>query len=96
LTGQTPFKFVYGQEAVVPLDFLVPNLRVAATTNMIERGTVQDKLNQLMIMEEDRILEWFHQEVQKARDKSWHERHINRKIFKEGDIVLMYDSKSFL
>jgi hypothetical protein len=47
-----------------------------------------------MIMEEDGILEGFHQEVQKARDKYWHDRHIKRKNFKEGDLVLVYDNKS--
>jgi hypothetical protein len=48
-----------------------------------------------MSMEEDRILEGFHQEVHKARDKSWHDRHIKRKSFKEGDLVLLYDNKFF-
>jgi hypothetical protein len=47
-----------------------------------------------MIMEEDTILAGFHQEVQKAREKYWHEKHIKRKDFKEGDLVLVYDSKS--
>jgi stalled ribosome rescue protein Dom34 len=94
LTGHTPFRLVYGQEEVVPLELLVPSLHVAAITNMTERGIVQDRLNQLMIMEEDMILEGFHQEVQKERDKAWHDRHIKRKNFKEGDLVLMYDSKS--
>jgi hypothetical protein len=42
LTGHTPFKLVYSQEAVVPLEFLVPSLRVAAITHMIERGIVQE------------------------------------------------------
>jgi hypothetical protein len=79
---------------VVPLEFLVPSLRVATITNMIERGAVQDRLNQLMIMEEDKIIVGFHQEVQKGRDKAWHDRHIKRKNFKEGDLVLMYDNKS--
>jgi hypothetical protein len=37
---------------------------------MTERGTVKERLNKLMEMEEDRILAWFHQEVQKARDRS--------------------------
>jgi len=46
-------------------------------------------------MEEDRIMEEFHQEVQKARDKSWHDRHIKKKNFKEGGLVLLYDSKFF-
>ena len=44
-------------------------------------------------MEEDRILAGFHQVVQKAKDKSWHDIHIKRKSFKEGDLVLLYDSK---
>jgi hypothetical protein len=36
----------------------------------------------------------FHQQVQKSRDKSWHDHHIKRKTFKEGDLVLIYDSKA--
>jgi transposase InsO family protein len=34
LTSHTPFKLVYGQEAVVTLEFLIPSLRVAAITQM--------------------------------------------------------------
>jgi hypothetical protein len=94
LTGHTPFKLVYGQEAMVPLEFLVPILRVAAITHMTEQGAVQERLNQLMTMEEDRILARFQQQVQKSRDKAWHDRHIKKKTFKEGDLVLMYDNKS--
>jgi hypothetical protein len=44
---------------------------------------------------EYRILARFHQEVQKVRDKAWHDIHIKRKKFKGGDLVLMYHSKSF-
>jgi hypothetical protein len=36
LTGHMPFKLVYGQEVVVPLEFMVLSLRVAAITHMIE------------------------------------------------------------
>jgi hypothetical protein len=48
---------------VVPLEVLVPSLCVASIKNMTERGAVQESLSQLMIMEEDRILAGFHQEV---------------------------------
>jgi hypothetical protein len=48
-----------------------------------------------MTMEEDRILAGFHQQVRKERDKDWHDRHIKKKTFQEGDLVLMYDKKSF-
>jgi hypothetical protein len=34
LIGNTPFKLVYGQEAVISLEFLVPILRVAAITHI--------------------------------------------------------------
>jgi hypothetical protein len=40
LIGQTPFRLVYGQEVVVPLEFLAPNLHVETITNMMERGAI--------------------------------------------------------
>jgi hypothetical protein len=94
LTGHMSFKLVYGQEVVVPLEFMVLSLGEATITHMIERGAVHERLNQLMTMEEDHILEGFHQQVQKARDKAWHEKHIKKKTFKEGYLVLIYDNKS--
>jgi transposase InsO family protein len=39
LTGETPFILVYGKETIVPLEFLVPSLRVATITNM--KGILQ-------------------------------------------------------
>jgi hypothetical protein len=40
LTRNTPFKLVYAQEAVVPLEFIVPSLCVAAITHMIEQDAI--------------------------------------------------------
>jgi hypothetical protein len=77
------------------LEFLVPSLCVPTITKMTKRGTIQKRLNQLMEMEEYRILDGFHQEVQKERDKSWHDKHIKNKSFKEGELVLLYDKKKF-
>jgi transposase InsO family protein len=45
LTRNMPFKLVYGQEVVMPLEFLVPSLRVAAITHMTKRGVVQESMN---------------------------------------------------
>jgi transposase InsO family protein len=42
LTSHTPFKLVYGQEAVVPLEFLIPSLCVEAITQMTEQDVVQE------------------------------------------------------
>ena len=32
--GKTPFKLVYGQEAVMPMEYIIPILRIVALTGM--------------------------------------------------------------
>jgi hypothetical protein len=93
LTMQTPFKLVYGLEAVVPMEYLVPSLRIAAFTDMDDTGVVQKRLAQLVELEEDKFIAGFHQQVQKEREKAYHDRHIKKKSFKQGDLVLVYDNK---
>jgi transposase InsO family protein len=61
LIGKTPFRLVYGQEAVVPLDYLLPILHIASITDMTENGTMQERLTQLVELEEDKIMAGFHQ-----------------------------------
>ena len=60
---------------------------------MADADTVQERLAQLLALEEDRFIAGFHQKVQKAREKSWHDRHVKNKIFQIGYLVLLYDSK---
>ena len=92
ITGHTPFRMVYGKKPMVPLDYLVPIMCIATITNMTEEGNVQERLDQLMDIEEDKFLVGFHQKVQKSKEKSWHDRNIKKKIFKEGDLVLLYEN----
>jgi hypothetical protein len=54
---------------------------------------VKDRLAQLVELEEDKFIAGFHQQVQKEREKACHDRHIKKKAFKQGDLVLLYDSK---
>ena len=54
---------------------------------------MNERLAQLLALEEDRFIAGFHQKVQKAREKAWHDRHIKSKIFWTRDLVLLYDSK---
>jgi hypothetical protein len=65
LIGKTPLRLVYEQEVVVSVEFLVLSLCIAAITNMKERGTLHERLIQLMEMEEDMILAGFHQKYRK-------------------------------
>ena len=61
LTGQIPFKLVYGQEAVIPMEYIVPSLRIPATTRMSDEGAIEEILAQLLRLEEDRFIIGFHQ-----------------------------------
>ena len=47
----------------------------------------------MLALEKDMFIAGFHQKVQKAREKSWHDRHVKNNIFQIGDLVLLYDSK---
>jgi hypothetical protein len=44
LTMHTPFKLVYGLEAIVPMEYLIPRLRIVAFTYMDEIDVVQERL----------------------------------------------------
>lgn len=54
---------------------------------------MEEQFVQILELEEDRFLASFHQQVQKAREKAWHDRHIKQRTFKNGYLVLLYDSK---
>ena len=66
LTGHTPFNLVYGQEALMPMEYIIPSLRVAQITRMIGTDTMNERLAQLLALEEERFIVGFHQKVQKA------------------------------
>ena len=93
LTGHMPFSLVYRQEAVMPMEYILPSLRIAQITGMTDIDMVHERLAQLLALEEDRFIAGFHQKVQKAQEKSWHDRHVKNKIFQIGDLVLLYNSK---
>jgi hypothetical protein len=82
LTGKTPFRLVYGKEAVMPMEFILPSLHIATITDLSDSGTIEERLSQLVQLEEDRFVTGFHQQVQKEREKAWHDRHIKQKSFK--------------
>ena len=91
--NEDPFKLVYGLEVVVPMEYLVPRLRIAAFTGMDDTCVFRERLTQLVELEEDSFIVGFHQQVQKKREKAYHDRHIKKKAFKQGDLVLVYDNK---
>ena len=84
---------VYWQEAVVPMYFLVPSLRIVAFTEIDDSAVEEECMSQLLELDEDQFIAGFQQKVQKEWDKAWHDWHIKHKIFQVGDFVLLYDRK---
>eukprot|EP00253_Pinus_taeda_P026022 PITA_26022 len=93
LTGQTPFQLVYSMEFVMPMEYIVPSLCIAALTGMTNCEALEERLVQLEELKEEQFLAGFHQHVQKQREKAWHDCHIKLCTFKVNDLVLLYDSK---
>lgn len=53
---------------------------------------MEEWLFQLVALKEDHFTTNFHQQVEKVREKAWHDRHIRHKVFKEKYLVLFYDN----
>ena len=47
------FILVYGVEVVMPMEYIVPSLRIVALTGMGDREALEEWLAQLMELEED-------------------------------------------
>lgn len=66
LTKHAPLRLVYGLEAVMSMEFLVPSFHTISFTQITELGDSECKLEELMQLEEVRLLVKFHQNVEKA------------------------------
>ena len=76
----------------MPIEYIVPSLKIVAITDIPNVGAVEERLHQLVQMEEDQFILSYHQRV-KERQKAWHNCHIKFKQFHPCDFVLLYDSK---
>jgi hypothetical protein len=77
----------------MPMEYIVPSLKIAVLTDIADEEILNERLLNLVELEEDRFVAGFHEQVHKDREKAWHDRHIKSKAIKAGDLVLLYDSK---
>lgn len=75
------------------MEYIFPSLCITAFIEVTDHEVLKEWLAQLMELEEDRFLARFRQEVQKEREKAYHDRHIKLRTFKVNDLVMLYDSK---
>ena len=77
----------------MPMEYIVPSLCITAVTGMDDVEALEERIAQLIQLEEGHFITGFHQQVVKDRQKAWHDCHIKKKQFVKGDLVLLYDSK---
>ena len=65
LTGNTPFRLVYGKEDDVPMEYIVSILRIVALIEMTDGDVVEQRLTHLVQIEEEKFVTGFHQRVEK-------------------------------
>ena len=63
--GKTPFKLVYGKEAVIPMEYIIPSLRIAIATGMDGNVALEKCVAQLIQLDEDCFIAVFCQRVEK-------------------------------
>jgi hypothetical protein len=44
LTGQSPSELEYGQEVVMPMEFILPGLRITTITKLSDTGAIEERL----------------------------------------------------
>ncbi|MCO5571124.1 hypothetical protein L7F22_024856 [Adiantum nelumboides] len=91
----TPFNLVYGLDAILPIEFLLPTLRVARDLEST-RHELSERLEDLEKLDEQRLTAVAHIYAQKRKRKQFFDSHLLTKIFKKGDLVLVYSLKQHI
>ena len=94
LNGTTPFNMVFGLDAILSNESLIPNLRVAKELNWMGHKLFE-RLEDLEKLDETHLIAVHGMYALKRRQKKFHESHISTKEFKLGNLVLLFTLKQF-
>ena len=90
--GSTPFNMVYGLDAILSMEFLLPTLRVAKELEWTGHE-LSDRLEDLEQLDEVCLRAVMGMYALKRQQKIFHDAKIKTKEFKKGDLVLAYTLK---
>jgi hypothetical protein len=94
--GSTPFRLAYGLEAVMPIEFTIPSLRIQVRERLNERDSEAKRVQYLLQLEEQRIESMHRLEREQNRRKAFVDRHRQKREdqFGIGKAVLVFQTKS--
>jgi len=89
----TPFKLIYGKSCHLPVELEHKAYWAIRTLNLDHNLAVEKRKLQLHELEELRMDAYENALIYKERTKKWHDKHILKKDFKSGDLVLLFNSR---
>lgn len=92
-TRATPFSLVHGIEAVLPIEFEVPSLRIAIDARLTESQSLKARLVELEALDEGRRRAAQHIEAIQRRRKVLFDKRHKVRVLQPGMLVLLQDAR---
>lgn len=90
LVGIAPFNLVFRLDAILPIEFLVPKLRIAQKLEWMGHAQRIEELEKLYKTRLQAIAGMYEE---KRRQKQWHDKNLCTQEFHKGTLVLFYTLK---
>ncbi|KAJ9141142.1 hypothetical protein P3X46_031716 [Hevea brasiliensis] len=91
--GTIPFRLVYGKSCHLPVELEHKAYWAIQILNFDLKAAGEKRLLQLNELEEIRQDAYENAKIFKDKTKRWHDRRIARKEIKEGDLVVLFNSR---
>ena len=91
--GTTPLKLIYGKSCHLPVELEHKAYWAIKNLNLSYTAAGEKRILDINELEELRQDAYENARIYKERTKKWHDKHISRKNFNIGDLVLLFNSR---